>query len=557
MTLSKASISHVANRLWFLSCLKEAKRFHRGLGEVAEAQKRLLLEMLQLNRFCEFGKSHGFSNLRTAQGFQEAVPAREYIDFAPYVERILKGENHVLTSEPVKLLEPTGGSSGGSKLIPYTEGLKRQFQRGISPWIADLYRNMNGLMKGQSYWSVTPVATDCSRGNGCVPIGFEDDSHYVGGFSQMLVRATQAVPEDVKRVNDTEAFWYLTILFLLRCRSLALISIWNPTFLTILDSHLGEWWPNVVHDIATGELSFPLIETNTLTQRLKSHNRPDPSRAEEIARAIQNQGSRSEAYESIWPNLKLISCWTSGAAEEHAKSLTTLFPNVHIQGKGLIATEGFVSLPIMGTYGYLPAYRSHFFEFVSTDDGTTSLLHQLETNKTYSVLITTAGGLYRYKLHDIVKVIGHMKDLPLIEFVGKADHVSDQYGEKLHEDHVHRVVTTTMAAYGFSSRFNIIAFEKKPSPSYVFYVEAPEAGDETLLHISRKIDEQLMENFQYRNCRELGQLGPVKVFRVHHNGQEAYLRKCHSNGQRLGSVKPLVLQKNTGWVDAFEGKMIG
>lgn len=57
-------------------------------------------------------------------------------------------------------MEPTSGSTSSSKLIPYTEGLKREFQAGIKPWIYSLYNNFPEIKKGKSYWSVTPMATE-------------------------------------------------------------------------------------------------------------------------------------------------------------------------------------------------------------------------------------------------------------------------------------------------------------------------------------------------------------------------------------------------------------
>jgi len=37
-----------------------------------------------------------------------------------WVGKIKAGQKNILTSEDIILLEPTGGSSGGTKLIPYS-----------------------------------------------------------------------------------------------------------------------------------------------------------------------------------------------------------------------------------------------------------------------------------------------------------------------------------------------------------------------------------------------------------------------------------------------------
>ena len=47
--------------------------------------------------------------------------------------------------------------------------------------------------------------------------------------------------------------------------------------------------------------------------------------------------------------------------------LRALFPGVEIQGKGLLATEGVISIPLMGRPAPVPAVTSHFLEFL--DEG--------------------------------------------------------------------------------------------------------------------------------------------------------------------------------------------
>lgn len=547
----------IANRLWSLSCLREASAFHRGLDAVAATQERLLLEMLRANRFTTFGQEHGFARIGSVREYQQALPLRDYQDFAPLIERIRRGETNVLTAEPVLLLEPTGGSSGSSKLIPYTAGLKRQFQRGLAPWIADLFRNHPGLLNGESYWSVTPVVTRAATEGGAIPIGFEDDSEYVGGLGKWLVRAVQAVPEELKQVSDIASFWYLTLLFLLRSRDLALISIWNPTFLTILDQHLQRWWPRLAEDIASGGLTLPLPLEPALAEKLRRQHRPDPQRGAEIRQACLAGASRAEIYATLWPRLRLLSCWQDGAALAPAQELSRLFPAVTLQGKGLIATEGFMTLPLHGLNGCLPAYRSHFLEFLPLEGGEIRLLHELEAERSYALVITTAGGLYRYQMHDLVQVTGFFHGAPLLRFVGKAGHISDHFGEKLHEEHVAAVLQQVTTIHGLRPLFCMLAYEESPVPAYLLFIEEPIACDRTLQAAGAKIDAQLMENFHYCYCRRLGQLAPLRVFRIDQDGQEFYLRHCRQLGQRLGTVKPLALHRSSGWKDLFPGQLLG
>ena len=68
------------------------------------------------------------------------------------------------------------------------------------------------------------------------------------------------------------------------------------------------------------------------------------------------------------------------------------------------------------------------------------LAHELDRGGRYWVLVTTAGGLYRYHLRDEVEIVGFHHQCPLLRFLGKCDHGSDLVGEKLAEPHVRSVL---------------------------------------------------------------------------------------------------------------------
>ena len=68
--------------------------------------------------------------------------------------------------------------------------------------------------------------------------------------------------------------------------------------------------------------------------------------------------------------------------------------------------------------------------------------------------------------------------------------------------------------------------------------------------LARDLDSTLCANFHYGYCRKLGQLQAAEVVRVT-SGAETYLRACQLRGQKLGSIKPSVLQKTSGWGGYF------
>src|SRR5215203_18708 len=484
-------------------------QFRRALDDPEETQRALLLRYLRDNAETAFGRQHRFSEIRTVQEFQERVPLVSYSDFEPWIERVAAGEPGVLTKSPVRTLEVTSGSAAAAKRIPYTAAMQAEIRRAVAPWIFDLYKDRPRLAMGCAYWSITPIALEEERADAPVKVGFEEDSAYLGGFWKRLVDSTLAVPGSVRFARDVESFRYDTLRFLLRRRDLTVISVWHPSFLTLLMGALPRFWDELLR-------------------------RMEPQRAAELRRIGPDDLTR------IWPRLGLISCWGDGHAALHLEEVRQAFPGVEIQPKGLLATEGFVTIPFQGERPV--AIRSHFFEFLQ-EDGTPRLAHEIEKGGVYSAVLTTGGGLYRYRLEDRVEVTGFVGRTPSLRFLGKEGHVSDLRGEKLHESFVAGALERAFRRLGMAPRFALLAPE---DDGYVLYLEAtPHPG--LAEAVEAIVEEELAANPHYRTCVTLGQLAPVKVFPIEKDGFALYLRRCQERGQRLGDVKPLALSPLSGW----------
>jgi hypothetical protein len=520
-------ICALANSMWLAGCLSGSTRFHRAARKVEQEQAAILRCLLSANADTEFGRRHGFAAIRSVNEYRDRVPIRDYQGHREWIDRIAAGSPNVLTRERVRLFEPTSGSEGATKWIPYTASLQREFQRGIRAWIADLFLHYPGLLSGRAYWSVSPVTARNNATAGGIPIGFEDDTVYVGGWQRRLAQAVLAVPGHVRSITEMDAFRYTTLLHLIRARNLKLVSVWNPTFFSLLIDRLLEWGDELARDL-----------------------KPDSRRAQELRTALR-ANSAAERHSRLWPELGLISCWSDANAAAPAAGLAGLFPQSRMQKKGLIATEAFVSFPLVGREGSALAVCSHFLEFLPADStGCPQLAHELEPGQRYSVIVTTGGGLYRYPLQDLVEVTGHFHGCPLIRFLGRQGYVSDWFGEKLNEAHVSGVLQRVFDALGMAPAFAMLACETDlPSPGYVLYIDTSES-DGLLEGAAARIENGLQENFHYQYARQLGQLAPLRVFRAE-GADEAYLATGVRSGFRAGDIKPLALDRRNGWSRIF------
>jgi hypothetical protein len=267
-----------------------------------------------------------------------------------------------------------------------------------------------------------------------------------------------------------------------------------------------------------------------------------------------------ERHALLWPQLRMISCWTDGNSAPASRKLAALFPQALVRGKGLIATESFVSLPWEARDASVLAVRSHFLEFLPLDSNYEpdaahpQLAHELEPGQRYSVVITTGGGFYRYHLGDIVEVAGREQQCPLVRFVSRRQ-IADWCGEKLHEAHVARVLAAAFSGLRVPPSFAMLACDTVgPVPNYVLYLEAG-MPENQLCEIAASVDSGLEENFHYRYARRLGQLGAIAVFAAEH-AEESYVSACIARGQRAGDVKSVALDPHDGWTAKFKGRFV-
>ena len=500
------------NSAWFASCFPEARRFQKACKNPEQVQSQILRNLIRRNYATAFGREHRFASIQSYEDFVKRVPLRSYEEIGRWIARVRKGELSVLTTVRVTHFIPTGGSTSARKLIPFTARLQREFNAAIAPWMCDLFRTMPTLLGGPAYWSITPNAAfehENAPVPSAVPIGFASDADYLGGMKAKLVEAVMVRPAAGALTENLSEFRFATLVALLRARDLRLISVWHPSFLTLLLDDLAENW-NLLH-----------AEMPNLPRVLPADLR------------------------ELWPRITLISCWGDAHAESGTRDLARRFPGVTVQTKGLLATEGCVSIPFGGKHPL--AITSHFLEFIDAA-GESRLAHELEEGQTYEVVLTTGGGLWRYKLGDRVIVDGFVSKNPSIRFVGRTGQVSDLCGEKLSEE----FVAGCIRQLGTDFRFAMLApcCDAAP-PNYVFIIEAPDSAA-----CGAQLEKLLCANPHYRYARELGQLGPLQVQSVPRNAYSIYSEQLVARGQRLGDIKPVALAKDGDWPKIFSAHAV-
>ena len=492
-------IAGLINNAWSVSMRNADKAFRLALRRPGNTQRQRLRSIITHNADTAFGRDHQFDQIDSVEDFRRRVPLGDYNTHQPYIERIQAGESNVLTTAAVTHLIPTSGSSGARKLIPHTRTLQAQFDAALGPWVRDLFRRHPGAAKGRAYWSVSPAIP--SDEHALVPIGFQDDTDYLSPVGRLLVRRILAVPATVRHIADTDAFWHATALHLLAAEDLSLISIWHPSYLARLLDEIASRWADLLDEL-------PRRRASRLRQTI-----PD-------------------AFAEIWPRLSLVSMWADASAALPFDRVRQRMPGIAFQAKGLLATEGWTTIPYRGQHPL--AVTAHVFEFID-DNNEPRLCDELNEGQTYQTVLTTAGGLYRYRTGDRVLVTGMMDATPTLRFVGRDHSTSDLCGEKLHESHVTQCLANIYKETGYRPNDQLLTPQDTCAPTkYRLLLSSPTPPPDQFAAL---LDDALGTNPHYALARKLGQLDHAEVLWQ----PEPFRQLDASPPAPMGSLKPKVL----------------
>src|SRR5690606_41458930 len=113
----------------------------------------------------EFGKKHGFADIKNHAGFTSCVPVSPYENIFPYIERMLKGEQNILWPSRIDWFSKSSGTTNAkSKFIPVSmESLHGCHYKGGKDLLALYFHNFpesklfdgKGLAMGGTYFPNT------------------------------------------------------------------------------------------------------------------------------------------------------------------------------------------------------------------------------------------------------------------------------------------------------------------------------------------------------------------------------------------------------------------
>ncbi len=402
-----------------------------------------------------------WSGLRhTAYGSQfgafDALPLVTWEDMAPWMARQEAGEANVVTRERVLVWEPTSGSGGAPKRIPYTALLRSAFSSMFAAWAHDVLKHGPPLSNGRVWFSVTPRFDGTATAGDGAPVGTLDDRDYLDGPLRALLSPFWLSPPGLATAREPESWRRCVAQFLCARRDLEVISVWSPTLLAVLLDWMEEHRDELPNSSLIGD------------------------------------------WQVLWPALRLVSCWDAGSAALPAAALRLRLPHVLVQGKGLLATECPVTIPLIGEPNAgAPLVADVLIELLD-DRGDLLPLIEGRDGEAYELVISQPAGLARYRLGDRVELRGRVGNAPALRFLGRS-RTSDLVGEKLSEAEV----IAALHAAGAPAGSALVP----AGAHYRLEVDAERVAK----GLAARVDAALCGAHHYRLARQLGQLGPVEA----------------------------------------------
>ena len=530
-----------------LRAAAESARFERAARAPRETQESFLRALLGENAATAFGREHRFDRLSTIAAYRRAVPVRDYEALRPYVKRLIDGERAVLTREEPFMFTLTSGTTDEPKYIPVTRGAQKLNSKLMRQWVYRAERAHRAASRHATFAVVSRAVE--GRTPGGLPFGSASGTIYQN--IPRFIRRAYAVPYETAEIRDYDERYFALARFALAAR-VSTIATPNPTTLLRLAEIMRENGERLVRAVRDGRLGVALAGQDEIRRKLAAPLAPDPRRARELENLLRLKGFLRPA--DCWPELRLIGCWLGGSVGARAARLAEFYGRAPLRDLGYLASEGNFTLPIAdGAADGVLAVESAFYEFIpeeecEKDAPRTLLADELETGKRYEVLLTTAGGLYRYRINDVVEVAGFYRRTPRLRFVRKAGEAASITGEKMHANHL----LQAFAELGRRFALTIEKFCAVPDfeeSRYEIYLELKKGVAATELPAA--LDEALQRiNLEYAHKRHSKRLGAPVVYLMRAGWSRAGLRRHILAGRRDTQYKPPVLKPRKDHLDA-------
>ncbi|WP_027371856.1 MULTISPECIES: GH3 auxin-responsive promoter family protein [Chryseobacterium] len=382
-----------AARIWAKKHVQNAEKFKKN---AEKDQEELLFSLVNTAQKTLFGREHDFENIHSVEEFQQRVPVSDYEDLKPYIERVKKGQSHILWTDTPEYFAKTSGTTSGSKYIPISKEAM-PFQ-------------IAGAQSALFHY-----------------ISKKNNADFVNGKMIFL----QGSPE------LEEVFGIKT------GRLSGIVAHHIPNYLQ--KNRLPSWETNIMED---WEHKVDKIIEETENEDMTLISGIPPWLIMYFEKLTERHGKK---IKQLFPHLQLIVTGGVNYEPYRDKMEDLLGGQVDII-QTFPASEGFFAFQDDYTKEGLLLLTNHgiFYEFIPLDEygkpGARRLtLKDIELNKDYALILTTNSGLWAYSIGDVVRFIS--KDPYRVLVSGRTKHFTSAFGEHVIAFEVEEAIKASLEKY--------------------------------------------------------------------------------------------------------------
>ena len=542
----------VINQSYAMGSDLSYKKFIKDTIKAGEVNRDVLKEILQGNSKTVYGELYNFEGIQNSADYKNVVPLTSYPDYESCIEEIAAGNENILTSDKIQYFGLSSGTTGKQKRIPTTAKTRKIINMSMM------------FLQHGSLSQALPAARTGGKGlllmnmlqSGNTPVGIPTGSGTSGGMQSMkkMLHYFWTSPSEVLTIKDQQVANYLHLLFALKERNLAYIMSPFPSGIVQILGMLEKQWPQIIDDISNGTISPNLTLDLEVRNQLEKHLKPDMLRSKELKRELSK--GMQKIVQRLWPKISNISCVVGGSFRIYLDRLRYYIGDLPIFSGMYGATEALIGIAThINDVSYVVTPRSAYFEFISLDESeksspTTFDLDKLKVGEMYEVVITNYSGFYRYRMGDIIKVVGYSHKSPLIEFMYRKGQLLNLAGEKTSEQAVQYALISTAKTVGVVLEDYTITLELEDIVGhYLFYIETnePLITSTKMLEMKNTLEQCLEKaNPRYLAGVKAKRINKVDIHFVQVDTFQALKQELLKRGASLNQVKiPRLIQDSS------------
>ncbi|XP_068661091.1 putative indole-3-acetic acid-amido synthetase GH3.9 [Aristolochia californica] len=547
--------------------LKELEKMTENADEV---QENILMEILSRNRDTEYlNKFLGGST--DTWVFKRRVPVITYSEIHPYIQKISNGEDSALISgHPITEMLISSGTSGGEpRLMPsIAEDLdRRTYLYNLIIPIMNQY--VPGLDEGKAmylYFAKAEMSTPSGLPARPVLTSYYKSKHFKCRSRDPFNDLTS--PDQAILCTDSRQSMYCQLLAGLvhRKQVLRLGAVFASAFLRAI-TFLERDWTYFCDDIRSGQLDSSITDHSCRSAMSDYLTSPNPDLADEIE-AICDRVSWNGILGQLWPRAQYVEVVVTGSMSQYITAL-----EFYTDGKlPLVCTmyassECYfgvnlkpLSSPSEVAYTLLP--NMAYFEFIELENGAHSHDNQdeevskdrlvslvnVKLGRYYELVATTFAGLYRYRIGDVLQVVGFHNRAPQFRFICRRNVILSIDNDKTNEEDLHKSIST---AKKLLEPYNVLLAEYTSYADtstvpghYVLFWEIVSTSMDVAVPLEPQILEEccaaVEENldYVYRRCRAFdNSIGPLEIRLVEQGTFEGLMDLVITQGGSINQYK--------------------